>query len=484
MDDLQFKRKYLKYKSKYLEFKYKQQSQHGGSLVSGDTYTHSDEYKFNLDINILNKLDLDNIVHIYTGTATSIDIGSLKNYKPLQIITIDPALKKISTKFGIMTKPILENTNNTLKKVLSEPSDAELKLSTIPNNVFSNFVALTTIDLPYVETIGNSAFQNCSALTTIDLPEVTTIGMYAFHNCSALTTIVLPKVTTIVYGAFDKCTALTTIDLPNVKKIGRYAFINCSALATIALPNVTTIDYSAFHQCSALTTIDLPKVTTIGMYAFQNCSALTTIALPNVKTIKDDAFKDCKALTRITISYSLMEFPRPLFPGSKLETVSFHYTRDKETDTLNSLKEFLILEEFHSVTTIRLINKSSEDSVCVLQYKEPPTEESLAINGNQIYDEPNNGLPNNGRSDNGLSDNGLSENLQLNEYIKISFQYENINEKTLGKVNEQIPQEVMRIITNEFGDECSYIKKKLNDRNDNFTKAIILLFENKQPNKH
>ena len=108
---------------------------------------------------------------------------------------------------------------------------------------------------------------------------VTSIGDSAFSNFIGLTSIEIPNsVTSIKYGAFSGCIGLTSIEIPN---------------------SVTTIESFAFSGCIGLTRVEIPdSVTIIGAFAFSGCTGLTSIEIPNsVRSIGDNAFKNCTNLT-------------------------------------------------------------------------------------------------------------------------------------------------------------------------------------------
>lgn len=67
-----------------------------------------------------------------------------------------------------------------------------VKITYIPDNMFSGCVKLNKISIPkYALTIGTKAFAGCSALTSIDLKEVQCVKTKAFEGCSKLREIIL-----------------------------------------------------------------------------------------------------------------------------------------------------------------------------------------------------------------------------------------------------------------------------------------------------
>jgi hypothetical protein len=93
-------------------------------------------------------------------------------------------------------------------------------------------------------TIGNNVFSDCIKLTSVDLPNVTSIGGGTFMRCSSLTSITLPKVKTLNGNMFVDCSSLTSLDLASATSIGFSAFLRCSKLATIILRSPTVCELS------------------------------------------------------------------------------------------------------------------------------------------------------------------------------------------------------------------------------------------------
>lgn len=108
---------------------------------------------------------------------------------------------------------------------------------------------------------------------------VTSIGDSAFSNFIGLTSIEIPNsVTSIKYGAFSGCIGLTSIEIPDsVTSIGNSVFSGCTSLKSIEIPNsVTSIGDSAFSGCIGLTSIIIPNsVTSMGDEVFNMCKAIT-----------------------------------------------------------------------------------------------------------------------------------------------------------------------------------------------------------------
>ena len=174
------------------------------------------------------------------------------------------------------------------------------RITSIGQNVFQNYLDLTSADFPNVTEIGADAFNGCGRLTSIDFPKVTYIGHSAFYNCSSLTDINFPNATNTGIRAFEGCTNLTSAIFPNATEIDNYTFNNCTLLTTIDCPKVTRIGVNAFYHCASLPSINAPLVTTIRENAFNSCW-IENLDFPNVSDIGDNAFDSCPKLINIDL---------------------------------------------------------------------------------------------------------------------------------------------------------------------------------------
>jgi hypothetical protein len=70
---------------------------------------------------------------------------------------------------------------------------------------------------------------------------LTKIPNYLFVNCTALTSVEIPaNVTSIGNGVFSSCTGLKTITIPaNVISIGKDTFKNCTSLESLTFENAS-----------------------------------------------------------------------------------------------------------------------------------------------------------------------------------------------------------------------------------------------------
>ncbi len=202
-------------------------------------------------------------------------------------------------------------------------------VSSLPDEAFSNFSNLQSIDIPNVVTsIGYRAFYYCTSLTSVTLPQgLTSINRSFFYNCTSLASISIPEgVTSIGNYAFGACKSLTSITIPEgVTSIGSNAFFMCTSLASVSLPEgLLSIDGGAFYDCISLTSITLPSsLTSIGRYTFSGCTTLSSVTLPEgLTSISNGAFNDCSSLSSITLPASVTSIGNEAFNGcSSLNTV-------------------------------------------------------------------------------------------------------------------------------------------------------------------
>ncbi len=98
----------------------------------------------------------------------------------------------------------------------------------IPANLFMNYTALQTVNLPEdVISIGDNVFNGCTNLTkVVNLDKVKSIGAVAFSN-TKLNVTILNSAQTIGNNAFDNVTTMSQLILgENLTSIGAYAFRN------------------------------------------------------------------------------------------------------------------------------------------------------------------------------------------------------------------------------------------------------------------
>ena len=154
----------------------------------------------------------NNAVNVYVASGTP--SGTLTIPETLGGYTVT-SIRGVATSASASGKNILGATTNntTITKVV------------IPNTVTS---------------IGNNTFSKFNALTEIDIPDsVTNIEQYAFYNCQGLKKINFgsnSNLQIINNYAFNNCYKLEKLNMPNtVTTLGNYAFYNCSGLREITL---------------------------------------------------------------------------------------------------------------------------------------------------------------------------------------------------------------------------------------------------------
>ena len=153
-------------------------------------------------------------------------------------------------------------------KKIGNPFQSCSKLTTIPDNLFSNITTFTSFAYCFsgcssLTEIPSSLFDNCGVATSFN---------YCFSGCSSLTEI--PS------GLFDDCSAATTF---------QNCFYGCSSL--------TEIPSGLFDNCTLGATF---------WSCFQNCSSLVSIpenlfALNTKANDFDNLFSGCSALGDFTL---------------------------------------------------------------------------------------------------------------------------------------------------------------------------------------
>ena len=142
-------------------------------------------------------------------------------------------------------------------------------VTTVDSYAFQGCTNLTSASFPNVTTFSLGSFDGCKKLESVDFPNATAIGWGTsggvFSNCLALKTVNLPLVYNAGPSAFVGCFSLQTIKLPSLKMFGNTY-------------NATTY---AFEACTALKVVDLPKFTRVGGYDFSKCYSLTAVLLRN-----------------------------------------------------------------------------------------------------------------------------------------------------------------------------------------------------------
>lgn len=168
------------------------------------------------------------------------------------------------------------------------------------SQVFSHCEKLKVLNLPNLIQFGNKNYANfargCYLLEEVNMPKVTSLPNNAFTDCFSLKNINFPEVTTLGGGVFSNCHSLASISLPKVTELPSNTFSGCSSLTKIQtgttdLKNLTQIGNSAFQDCTSLITVIMFNVSAIGNKAFSNCKSLTTVSLAGGgMTVATDAF--------------------------------------------------------------------------------------------------------------------------------------------------------------------------------------------------
>jgi hypothetical protein len=297
-------------------------------------------YCNNLSRVIVNEQD-----NIFPSTITSINTYAFENCVTLSSLRFNGNL----TSFGA-------NCFNNCTNLSSISFGTSTVLTTLPDGIFTNDVALRSINInsqenifpSTVTTIGASVFTNCSSLSNIILNgNLTSIGISSFYNCTALSSISFGTstvLTTLPNGTFANCTALRSIIVngrenifpSSITTVGLNVFENWQNLSTIKFNgNLTYIGASSFHNCSNLSSISFgtaPSFSTITAGVFTNCTALEDINVNEQKNIYPNsvifvgvaAFMNCINLKNINFNGNLNILEKSTFINCvKLSSISF-----------------------------------------------------------------------------------------------------------------------------------------------------------------
>ncbi|MBQ6430764.1 MAG: leucine-rich repeat protein [Oscillospiraceae bacterium] len=259
-------------------------------------------------------------------------------------------------------------------------------VTTVGNQAFYNFSALTCVELPETLTeIGSSAFAGCVKLPEIRLPaNLQRLAGHAFYNCECITALTIPAaMTDFNPKAVALCASLAAFDVAEgnpafavrdgilfskegsvlvcypqgkageayvvpdgVKEIGDAAFQSaeirqislpdgltklgdgafaCSGLTEFTLPKtVSTVPEALLGGCAALEKVTLHEgVTAIGPMAFTSCTALAKIDLPvGLQRIGNYAFCFCAALREATLPEGLTELGYNAFSHTAISSAT------------------------------------------------------------------------------------------------------------------------------------------------------------------
>lgn len=190
------------------------------------------------------------------------------------------------------------------------------RVSVVYRYAFTQFYALSSVNLPNCLSISDFAFSGCVGLLSINIPLCECVGINGFANCNKLSSVNLPLCTSLMTSAFMFCQGLQSISLPNCKYVEYGAFAWCSKLPSVNLPLCISFrkdywgDCNIFADCSALSIVKIPLCPDIGNYAFQNCINLKEVYLNSVSsvtTILSNTFSNCPNLTSVYVPSSLVD---------------------------------------------------------------------------------------------------------------------------------------------------------------------------------
>ena len=157
-------------------------------------------------------------------------------------------------------------------------------LTTVPNNIGSEFIIPPYVNKLPVTIIGDSVFKNNNQLINVGIPaSVTDVKEAAFANCSKLQNVKFyetPKISRtckLHKSAFANCVNLKSIHF--VEKVlinGDSVFLNCKTLSDIK-GKFNSLLSGTFSGCENLEDLTFYGKSFISTSAFYHCTALNHI---------------------------------------------------------------------------------------------------------------------------------------------------------------------------------------------------------------
>lgn len=155
-----------------------------------------------------------------------------------------------------------------------------------------------------LETIGEYAFAGCSNLKSVSL-KVSTLPEGLFSQCFSLTEFTIPNgVSSVSENCFAQCESLEKALMPtSVTSIGNKAFYLDEQLSKIELYKLN--GKGEIEVIESKEQFNLPAgLKNIGANAFAGCNLLTSISIPKeIESIGEDALGGCYDLTEITLPF-------------------------------------------------------------------------------------------------------------------------------------------------------------------------------------
>lgn len=235
----------------------------------------------------------------YNCTSLEIEDLSLPNLETLgQNAFYGVKIKKISNLGKITALPTAsEGTQNFGDKSILEEAVISGEVTSIPNNSFNGYAALTSIKFPNKITLGEYAFRGCTALSDVDWTKITKVGYGAFLNCISLPSeITIPNMTQgIGRIAFSGCTSIIKFSA-SATSIDNAAFDNCK-IEEVTLLNAVSLGASAFNRNYQLKVVRLRDVTTFTGDVFFACENLETVIVDNITppSLSSNAFQSASS---------------------------------------------------------------------------------------------------------------------------------------------------------------------------------------------
>ena len=307
--------------------------------------------------------DTENVTLI--SEITSRSGYSRSNWKPTELIIIDPSVKKVHPNslehmFEFENLKNIEGIENLNTDKVTSMRGMFYYCSSLSTEVMQNIVNHLNTSKVYGM---DYMFTGCSSLTSLDLSHFDT-----------------PELTG-TQSMFKECSNLASVNLSsfNTSKVTWMddMFSGCSNLESINLSNFNTQSVNGmnnmFQGCSKLESIDISNFSATNLYYTRNMFANCT----NLKSINLGAFNPGTCIERLMQQNSEIGSMSGMFSGCSnlisldLSTITFPSIANKSERLLagcTSLKELTINTTATNLNTDACESVGTKEAPCVINY--------------------------------------------------------------------------------------------------------------------
>lgn len=329
----------------------------------------------NIDLSGIKKIGANAFTTVYNGeliggSLTNIDLSGVEELGDyafsgqlsLENVTLGENLKEISS-YAFAYCVALTNINLDYVEVIREGAFMKNQGSTRLTDTYPGR-GMTELNMPNVKILEAGAFQHAIWVETINMPKVEEIGEMAFSGLPATATdgsgnqwtIILSSLREVKLptdaqinvalkeGAFYMASNLETINCERVVSMGDAVFMYCSNVKEIVAPECVEIGEMCFYMAEKATRIHVPMIDEVPSGAFFGTAALRSVELPNVVRIGIGAFRGT-GLDTFSFSENEIEF---IGDGAFASAKNLHeFTRDVsgvETNDFNLGSGYFVVD--------------------------------------------------------------------------------------------------------------------------------------------